>query len=152
MSQLLAEFRLEGEDVVRVSSGFVLTPPSGSLRYGRVKCCGNKRQIGYHVLKFALGHGWLPSIVDHRDTDHHNNQMANLRAATTATNAMNANRKRVLPRGVQRKDRPKPYQAKAVVDGRLRHLGYFLTAEEASAVVENVLASAHGAYYRKPYG
>jgi hypothetical protein len=53
---------------------------------------------------------------------------------------------------VRLKKRPKPYQAVAKLGGKLVHLGYFRTAEEASCIVENVLASAHGEFYRRPSG
>ena len=114
---------------------------------------GIRQQIYLHRLKFFLKHGHLPERVDHRNESKGDNSLRNLRAATHSQNMMNITRKprQGLPRSVYYQPnacRSRPYRANPRIDGRKVHLGFYETAEQASAAVENALRVAHGEFYR----
>lgn len=116
----------------------------------QVTCTEGKKYIALHRVKFILQHGYVPKLVDHIDGNKLNNSLDNLREADHRMNGRNSIRKdRGLPRGVYPMYRPrKPYVARAVVGGKMKHLGYFQTPEEASLHVEAILQREHGEFYR----
>jgi hypothetical protein len=152
----LANFRLEGEQVVRASgrySGQVAfgSPTAKGYRQVSVGSRGGARTILLHRLKFCLAHGWLPDKVDHKDTDRSNNALVNLRAADSAGNRHN--------RAYQRKGRKLPRCVRAVPSGRFQarvngehatYLGTFDSTEAASEAVEAHLRQAHAEFYKTP--
>ena len=151
------EFRLEGEAIVRVSSGQVVPcTPSKKDGYARVNVLGPPRStLLYHRLKFYLAHGHLPDFVDHRDKNRGNCLLDNLREATRVQNAYNRGQRPkahgITSRGVfYRKDCPaSPYQAQITLpSGKRSTLGYFATEDAASTVVEAALRQQHGEFYR----
>jgi hypothetical protein len=148
LGEILEQFRLVGEDIVRASTGKVVQFRPQAKRGGY----GRSILVSYHRVKFALAWGFLPRTVDHRDTDRSNNEVENLRAATHQEQNRNRARpgglrKSGLPRGVTRR-RNGRFTAAATVDRKVLCLGTFDTAEEASANVEAYLKVEHGAFYR----
>lgn len=156
LETIRATFRLEGEDVIRLSTGKVVQPPKQWPPSVFIKWLGNRQQVtaSYHRIKFALAHGWLPDFVDHRDVDFSNHLLDNLRAATRSQNQSNRRpvpRKEALPRGVYRMKDGRFY-AKINYRKRQTYLGQFDTPEDASAAVEKILKELHGEFYRDPTG
>jgi hypothetical protein len=158
---LEAQFRLEGETIIRKSTGrpasLFLNKRDGYYRVNVSLGGGRGRSVLYHRLKFFLAFGWLPHRVDHRDRNKEDCCLINLRPATPTQNGRNAKQRAkingITSRGVFfRADCPMhPYQAHIVADGgRKITLGYFTSEAEASAVVEAHLKDLHGDFYRDP--
>lgn len=112
---------------------------------GRVGTKGHRRIAINDTLFMAHRLAWLhfygeepPGMIDHINGDPDDNRINNLRAVTNAENCRNAS----LPKnnstgriGVSPyffNGRTK-YLARIRVDGKLKHLGYFNTVEEAGA-------------------
>lgn len=148
-------FRLDGDDLVRLSNGKVVTPPVKWPPWVFVKKYrkdGKRRNVNvlYHRAKFCLAHGYLPDEVDHRDTDETNHSLSNLRAATRSLQNHNkTNRKRRdLPRGVYKRPDWKRYRGQITYRKRSIPLGWFDTPEAASKAVEEKLRELYGSTYR----
>lgn len=109
---------------------------------------GNVNALGYisigidgkpflaHRLAWLYVHGvWPAGVIDHIDGDPGNNRIANLRDVSRKMNqqnmreAMKSSGTGLL--GAYRNG--KRFKSSIQVDGRLRHIGHFATAEEAHA-------------------
>ena len=79
---------------------------------------------------------WPDGSLDHINRDGLDNRWKNLRIATVAQNAMNAKMPSTNTVGVKGVSRYKcgGYQARIGIDGRVKALGVYKTAEEAHAV------------------
>lgn len=91
---------------------------------------------------------WPTQEIDHIDRDKSNDSISNLRMATRRQNCINRNKRRtkhMLPKGVHHNW--KKFSAKISIDGRLKHLGQFDTAEEASAAYQMAARRLHGEFY-----
>lgn len=98
---------------------------------------GKKKRIFLHheVLGVAPVRG---GRVDHIDRDPLNNRASNLRVVTPSENAQNRSRfkQNGLPRGVSWKKDQGPngkFVARATINYKRYHIGYFDTAEEAGS-------------------
>ncbi len=90
-----------------------------------------------HRLIWQYHHGAVPSVVDHANGDAADNRIENLRECTPAQNQYNGPRKvnnRSGAKGVVRHLNcvSRPWQAKIVVGGKVRSLGYYATVPEAA--------------------
>ncbi|WP_298951517.1 hypothetical protein [uncultured Methylobacterium sp.] len=152
--QLLRDFRLDGDTVIRVSTGREVNPKPDAHGYQHVKTAagldGERFQIRLHRLKVFLRDGVMPPEVDHSDADGGNNQGSNLRPATRAQNARNRKRQSnaLEYRGVRKHGRK--WLAALTIDGVVHRLGTFDTPQAASAVVEGIAELEHGEFYRCP--
>lgn len=106
-----------------------------------------------HLLAWLYMTGeWPADEVDHEDTHRSHNWWSNLRAATSAQNA--ANRRTNVNNAlglkcVSRVARPgKQYRARIYIAGKRVHLGYFRTAEEASAAYFKKAQEVFGEFAR----
>lgn len=92
-----------------------------------------KQYLGHRVA-WALHHGRWPGEIDHADGNPSNNRISNLRECSHIQNCMN----RLNPvgtsglRGAVRLPSGK-WQAQIKHGGKVRHIGVFPTAEEASS-------------------
>lgn len=100
----------------------------------------NGRSYLAHRLAWLYVHGvWPGDEVDHRNGNRFDNSINNLRSANRNINAQNIRSRpanaEALPLGVYllKRKAPRPYSASIRIGGRARHLGYFLSAEEAHA-------------------
>ena len=75
-------------------------------------------------------------VVDHKNNNSLDNRLKNLQIITHRENSTK-DRKRNLPTGVSFKGNK--YQARIQINGKNKHLGYFLTPEEASNAYQNHL-------------
>lgn len=144
--RMLDQFRLEGEEIVRRSTNKSVAFVPGQGGYGRVWLCTGKRggtMILYHRLKYALAHGWLPKLVDHKNRTKTDNRLQNLWPATKSENAMNSISK--PGRGVTLSHGK--WQARVKVAGKYQHLGTYATYEEAVVVADAARLKAHGEFY-----
>jgi len=89
-----------------------------------------------HRLIYKMFYNKEPDIIDHIDCNKSNNSINNLRSGTQSYNNCNIEKARshnitgVL--GVSFHKPAQKYQARIGINGKLKHLGLFLTAEEAS--------------------
>jgi hypothetical protein len=103
--------------------------------YRRVSIDGIKYYV--HRLIWFYQTGEWTDLVDHADRNSLNNRWNNLRPATDSQSIANRgmNRTNIVGfRGVRLKSdhgRRKPYEARIMIDGKAKHLGYFHTAEQA---------------------
>lgn len=144
-------FEVRGEELYRLSTGRRIV--SAGRRTVFVKWLGSGRQLNllYHRIKYAVVKGELPDELDHRNVDHDDNSIENLRPATRLENMRNIGpkkRKEPLPRCVYRYR--KRFTAKINFERKQTYLGTFDIPEEASAVVEETLRVLHGEFYRCP--
>ena len=85
------------------------------------------------------------SCVDHIDGDKTNNNLNNLRWATTSQNAMN----RKNTKGYYYNKKAKKYLAQIVLHGKSIHLGVFETEAEAASAYDEKAAELFGKFYGK---
>ena len=89
-------------------------------------------------------------VVDHINGDVCDNRRSNLRICRQQENARNVaarKDKAVRYKGVARsKGRSRPYRAYIWLDGRQKHLGCFVTAEEAAASYDSEARRQFGAF------
>jgi hypothetical protein len=102
-----------------------------------------------HRLAFLYMEGKFPeNHVDHINRNHTDNRWCNLRHATIEQNMMNRKSKgRELPRGVYRSGSGRLYSA-IYINGSLKHLGMFNTAEDAhAAYISELMKKPSFSYY-----
>lgn len=104
---------------------------------------GNRDAIGRHRIMLDGVHyrssrlaylymkgEWPPHQIDHKNGDATDDRWENLRPATNQQNGWNTKPyNRIGLKGVVKKRRQ--YQARIFFNGKLRHLGFFPTAQEA---------------------
>ncbi|AKN21197.1 HNH endonuclease [Pectobacterium phage Peat1] len=90
--------------------------------------CGLFKRKPYraHRVVFFLTHNYWPAQVDHIDGAVTNNNPSNLRAVTVSENNHN-----IIAAGYTQNKITGRYQAKIMVHGKRKYLGYFNTPEEA---------------------
>jgi hypothetical protein len=158
VERLIAEqFRLVGEDVIRISTGRIVDLKSSPQGYKWVRIANSGRTCcAYHRIKFFLIHGFMPDKVDHKSRIRADNSRDNLRAATSSENSINRPRRtRPLPKGVsydQSCKRRKRYLVAFMFQRKRHYVGRYLTVEEASKAAEDFMKKHHGDFYVKPEG
>lgn len=113
---------------------------TGEGQYKRVQLQG-KRYLMHRVI-FLMHYGYLPTEVDHRDGDIHNNRIENLRAATSSQNKCNKLSKGYgLHQG--------RWRVRLVVNGKQRHFGSFEDEDLAALVASEAKEKYHREFSRK---
>ena len=118
--------------------GFKAGSIAGSLhREGYVVITLDGRQYGVHRIAWLISTGqWPANEIDHKNGLRSDNRLANLREATRGENQGNRPKQSNNATGIKgvrwRKDRSK-WTAQIACNGRVYHLGYFSTLEEANA-------------------
>lgn len=108
----------------------------------------------YHAARLAwlLTTGEYPkAFIDHKDTNPSNNKLTNLREASRAQNNRNVGITKRNTSGLKGASWYGPlakWAAKIRVDGRLLHLGYFSTADEAHSVYVDAARKHFGEFAR----
>ena len=115
-------------------------------------CKNSKRKMHYIHRLVAMNFIANPEnkqMVDHRDGNKQNNNVANLRWATNQENQRNAK----LPerntsgiKGVAWHKRDKRWRARVTINNVDIHLGYFKTLEEAKEARQNKINEVFGEY------
>ena len=111
------------------------------------------RQYLMHRLIWFYVHGcWPANQIDHINGVKSDNRLANLREATVAENGRNVGprlRNKSGFKGVTRADtKAEKWQATIFVNGRQKHLGLYLTREEASAAYQAAATKYFGQFAR----
>lgn len=111
--------------------------------YWRVKIDGTRYQAHRIVQALKTGEDLIELTVDHKDRNPSNNHPFNLRWATMTEQALNRlTHNRNGHKGVHHqkgRNLKKPYQAQVWLDGKMRHLGMYETAEEAHEAYLNAV-------------
>lgn len=100
-----------------------------------------------HRVVFYLYYGYMPDIVDHIDGDVTNNCPTNLRAASVQVNNHN-----LVCSGFTQNKITGRYQAKIMVCGKRKYLGYYDTPAEARAAYLAAKAIYHPTAPARCYG
>ena len=112
----------------------------------------NKKRILAHRLAWALHYGeWPETPLDHINMIRSDNRIANLRKATVAENNRNRTKQSNNStgyKGVTFHKIEKKFHAKIMVNKQRISLGYFNTAEEASAAYIKASEEHHGQFAR----
>lgn len=148
---------------LRYEDGFLIWVNCGNKSFNGT-CAGREDSKGYrrihihsvgmisiHRLIFLLHFGYLPDFIDHIDGNTRNNRIENLRPATLEENARNAKTPITNTSGRKGVYYHKSYgmwQASIRVNGKLKHIGTFLTFEEACSARIAAEIQYHGEYCR----
>jgi hypothetical protein len=110
---------------------------------------GKRRDVKLHRFIREAPPGLL---VDHRNGDHLDCQLENLRVCTTAQNTRNEpllKTNKTGYRGVSFHSGKGKYRAAITFNGKYKHLGYFDTPEEAGAMYEKTARELFGEFFRE---
>ena len=139
--------------------------PRNNVKIGSI--AGAKRGYGTHIYKevmingrhelvhrivFLMHHGYLPMYIDHKDGDHLNNRIENLRAATASQNRMNSavtSRNTTGVKGVCKGKRDGIWTAQICVKGKRMHLGTYTSIDEAAKAYKEAAIKYFGEFARQ---
>jgi hypothetical protein len=110
----------------------------------------NVRYLAHRIAWALYYDAPTPPIIDHRDNDSSNNAIANLREASHAENMRNAKlsrRNNTGFKGVHYRAKRKKYTSHIRIDGKLKSLGYFDTAEAAHRAYCKAAEDAWGVFH-----
>lgn len=116
----------------RAKTGLLAGARNGA-GYFHIQIDGKKHKA--HRLAWLYVYGTLPDEIDHINRIKDDNRIVNLRDVTHAQNGQNQNRPRNNTSGhigVDFHKRSQKWRARIKVDGKLRDIGYFTTAQEAA--------------------
>ena len=103
--------------------------------YVHIKIYG-KTYLAHRIAWLHFYGEWPEECIDHLNLDRSDNRISNLRKATYAQNSQNRSKQTNNTSGyvgVYWLARFKKFQAQIRIDGKLKSLGYYLTAEDANA-------------------
>jgi hypothetical protein len=137
----------------RYSVSYEVGDVAGSLnRKGYIQICVDGEVHLAHRLAWLYMTGAWPNLqIDHRDTNKANNVWDNLREATNGQNKANTPVYKCTRSGLKGaywEAKRGKWASKIRVDSRLRHVGYFDSAEEAHRAFVVAAASHHGEFAR----
>lgn len=105
--------------------------PNGA-GYLRISVDGVRYQT--HKLAWLYIYGEWPARLDHRDRDRTNNRIKNLRPASPSQNTANSRLRSNNTSGFKGVEKHhKKWRASIRVDGKRKHLGLFVSPDEAHA-------------------
>lgn len=118
----------------------------GSYGYREIAVDGKKLKA--HRIAWYLTYGqWPDDEIDHIDRNRANNALKNLRLASLQQNRWNTGQRkdsRSPFKGVVYEKRTGKWIAHIKVNGRYKHLGTFLTAEDAAAAYQTAASELRG--------
>ena len=113
-----------------VSKGTVAGHPNKSSRFVQVML-ERKSYVAHRIIwKWMTGED-PPRQIDHVNHDPHDNRWENLRLATPGQNSANCRGNGKYKKGVSKSTCGKTFEARILVNGKLRFLGCSETEEEA---------------------
>lgn len=120
-------------------------------KHGRVYVKISGKSYLLHRLIFLYHHGWIPAMIDHKDTNPLNNKIENLRACSREQNNSNRIASKANKLGVkgvyQHRDGVR-YQVNVRANNKLHYGGLFNSLEEAKAKADTMRKSLHGEFAR----
>jgi hypothetical protein len=119
--------------------------------YLRVRHQGKFHKV--HRIIWKMFYGPIPPgyCIDHINGNPSDNRLENLRLATRSENRCNSKKPRTNTSGLKGafwNKKTQKWKAQIRILGRQKHLGYFLTAEEAHAAYLAAANIYHGAFAR----
>lgn len=107
---------------------------------------GGRNYLTHRVVWLHVTGEWPEGVIDHMDGDPTNNRMCNLRSVTQRVNSQN--RRAAIERSRTGLIGAFPYRrgrfyAQIRVDGLVRHIGVFSTAEEAHSAYVQAKRALH---------
>ena len=96
----------------------------------------NNKKYQAHRLIFLYHHGYLPKYIDHIDRNKLNNKIENLREITNADNKHNTPQRKdnkIKYKGINWHKKVKKWVAQIQINGKKKHIGYFVSPELAYA-------------------
>lgn len=128
----------------------LLWKPAGYLNsYGRPCIMIYSKEYRAAKLAWAIYYGeWPTSIIDHKDRNTTNTRIINLRQASAVQNSINSKLYVTNTSGYRGvcKTKQGTYKANIRINGKLKHLGVFQTALEASIVYEAKAKELYGEF------
>lgn len=131
----------------RMRAGSVAGTVDKANGYRRIAIDGT-RYAAHRLAWLYVTGSWPADLIDHQNRCRDDNRFINLRPADNSTNAVNS-RERLNATGVRGVDYFADrglYRARIVKGRRQISLGYFSTAEAASAAYENARLRMFGLY------
>ena len=134
----------------------IMKPGNNTHGYKGVSLCKNGKVKSFRVHRL-VGMAFLENpdnkeMIDHIDNNPSNNNVKNLRWATSSDNGCNQDKYKNNKSGYKGVSFNKPtnkYRALININGKLKHLGLFETAEEASVAYEAKAKEIHKEFYYK---
>ena len=120
-----------------------------SDEYWRINIGG--RTYKAHRLAFLICKGYMPKMIDHKDTIRYHNWIDNLRSCTQSQN--NINRKLPITnksglRGVRFDQVRNKWKVAIQVDNKKIHLGYYICKQTAAKAYDLAALKYHGEFAR----
>lgn len=110
----------------------------------------NAKTVKTHRMIFLYHHGYLPDIVDHKDTDTRNCSIENLRDAGEKGNGFNQNKPIHNTTGYKGVSSSNSklwrYKSSIMLDGKTYNIGYYNNLEEAATAYNIVARLLHGTF------
>lgn len=129
---------------------------NGNSKYGRYYAARRINNKNILMHRFIMNCNDVEILIDHADGNTLNNCKSNLRIATRSQNNQNLYRKNPKNksgfRGVHLKldkKRPNPWRAQIRINGKLRTIGHFKTAEEAAKAFDKSAKQLFGQFCGK---
>ena len=134
----------------------ILKPSNHKKGYKLVVLCKNGKLKTFTVHRL-VGLAFLENVddkpmIDHIDNNPANNNVKNLRWATPTDNQYNQGKRINNISGYKGVSFQKPsnkYLSRININGKIKYLGQFETAEEASVAYEDKAKEIHGEFYYK---
>lgn len=124
---------------------------AGARGYMRITASGHV-EIMVHRLIFYMHHGYLPTILDHKDGNRTNNRIENLREATSQQNCSNtklSNRNTSGYKGVSWDKKTNKWRASIKVRRKQMSLGHYDEIQDAVAARKQGEEKYHGEFARQ---
>jgi len=121
-----------------------------SLGYTHIRIFG-KLYLAHRLAWLYMTGCWPTKYIDHKNGTRDCNIWDNIRECTQSQNAFNvcarSNNKSGF-KGVSFHKASNKWLASAKINGKSKHLGYFLTAENASAAYQSFAKMNHGEFFK----
>jgi hypothetical protein len=123
---------------------------AGTVSEGYRQVCIDSEIHPAHRVAWMIVHGrWPGAFIDHINGDKADNRLCNLREATASENNCNRAKPNTNTsgfKGVHLHRRSGKWKAQISVGGRRRHLGLFLTPEDAHAAYVSAAKEFYGQF------
>lgn len=143
-------------DIQKFIELFYYDPEDGELyKYSNGANTVSKTSTGYHTVTinniryrkhkiiYAIHHGYIPKIIDHKDRNKDNNRIENLREANHSLNEANTGPRKNNTTGYKGVN---CYSNKYRATLKGKHLGFFNTPKEAAIAYNKAAIKAYGEF------
>ena len=134
----------------------IMSPATHRYGYKRITLCKNGNCKNFYIHRLValafLENIDNKKVIDHIDNNPANNNVKNIRWATSKDNCYNQDKRITNTSGFKGVTFNKPsnkYQANIRINGKKKHLGLFKSAEEASKAYEAKAKEIHGEFFYK---